>query len=818
MNYIFFLVLLHALPHYSLTTDPVQLAYLYDNLEEDIEIPALISTDSLVLEGTLSIRGGASLYLPKKSWHIRICENNPPDCSGNILLNAQSLDPSFMRNTLGHLLTRELGYPAPITEFVTLSLNGSSMGIYERIERIDREFFQRNGLGWGPIFKSIEPLGRIVCQYSDRSGIHGLEPKRDSDPYRLELLELIENCFAGDVSSLETEEFIALFAVNTAIANRDGIVKNIFLHRFCNRWHVYPWDRDASFGNSPGEYIPGWEESVYMGDIGRFGAGRPLLELQENIVLFNDLMEVSAEIMALQFPHIIDSLRIELRSEIANDPYYEFSPVQFDSICAVLSHDIEARASFLPGVYLADPASRIGNFLIGDCLNMGNQVQMELELLGGDSHGVMLLFSIDRGDEFSCFLPEEPGGAYSYTLNVPHGAYSVQVVFGPRIKPCFLPVYYPSWSFMGNRIRPVPAPGARIALAPLRPEFLLPGTPVWCGENLWVLPVSNTADFSQDLSLCSFRTYPVPGTVFLPESVVVAPEETFYLTNNSGLAENLFPGRVFGDAGSPCPVNCSLFLCDPSWHEMSSWMITDTDTLSLPDLCIIPTEICRAGEHDWIELFNAGDNPAELSGFYLIDSERNASFLSDGLTLQPGEYLVVCENPEGYCHGIEAEILEMSLNRETDSLWLYDSLGKLVFALNWTEFWPGYESGIMYLKSPVFPVSSPFSWASAEPPGTPGLPNPGWSQPSGLTRLRLVSENPCSGAFSLSYETSSETAQLILYDICGRVISELPLPASCEGTLSADFSGTLPSGLYIVSLRSGSGWDSACLTILRDDQ
>lgn len=816
MNNIIFLILMQTLPNYSVTTDPVQLVYLYENPDEDIEIPAMIFTDSLVLEGTLSLRGGASLYLPKKSWHIRLYGNNHSACADHILLNAQFLDPSFMRNTLGHLLTRELGYPAPVTEFVTFSLNGSIMGIYERVERIDREFYQRNNLGFGPLFKSIEPFGRIVCQYADRTGTYGIEPKRDSEPYLLELLSFIENCFAGDVSSLETEEFIALFAVNTAIANRDGIIKNIFLHRFCNRWHVYPWDRDASFGNSPGEYMPGWEESVYMGDMGRFGAGRALLELPENVVLFNELMEISASIMSQHFPEVIDSLRMELREDLADDPFYEYSPAQFDSICAVLSGDIQARASFLSGVYLADPASRIADFQISNCLNMGDHVQIELELLGGDSDGVMLLISVDGNDEFSLFLPEEPGDRYSCTLSIPPGAYCVQVVFGPRIKPCALPVYYPPWSFMGNHLRPVPAPGARVSLAPLQPEYLLPGTPCWCGENLWVLPVRNSADFSQDLSLCSFRTDSVPGTVFLPESTIVAPDETFHLTNNSRLAEDLFPGMVFGDAGSPCPVNCDLSLYDPSWHEIYAWRISQTDTLALPDYQIIPTELCRAGEYDWIELFNAGNTAADLSGMYLLDSDNNTSFLADGIALEPGEYLVLCENPQGDCHGLPSEILELGFNRTADSLRLIDRFGKPVFLLSWNEFWPGYGSGIMYLKSLYAPVSSAFSWASADPPGTPGRPNPGWPVQSHPTRLVLLSENPCSGAFTLSYETVSEASELILYDICGRIVSELPLPASDKGTLSADFSGTLPSGMYILLLRSDSGCDSVSLTILRE--
>ncbi len=38
-------------------------------------------------------------------------------------------------------------------------------------------------------------MGRLVCHFSDTSGIVGLEPKVDSEPYTGEIIELIEACF-----------------------------------------------------------------------------------------------------------------------------------------------------------------------------------------------------------------------------------------------------------------------------------------------------------------------------------------------------------------------------------------------------------------------------------------------------------------------------------------------------------------------------------------------------------------------------------------------------------------------------------------------
>ena len=643
MIFIALLLFQWALPEYSVTVDPVQLEYLYEHSQEELEIPATVTLDTLTSGCTLAFRGGASQYQLKKSWHIRLNKNEPFPCGEHILLSAQSMDASLMRNTLGHMLTRELGYPAPETEFVTLSINGTNMGVYERIERIDRLFYQRNGFGYGPLFKSIDTLGRLVCQYADKTGTYSFEPKIDSEPYKYQLVELIENCFRGDVSSLETEEFIALFAVKTAISNRDAVVKNFYLHLWQGRWHIYPWDRDASFGNTPGEYIPGWTNRYSLDDIRRSGASRALLESWDNVQLLNSFIAASAEIMAEKFPGAVDSIRLEIRDELAEDPYYEYTSAQFDSICTVLSNDIEERASFLSEVYLADSASTIESFEISSCLNLGNQLEFKLEIEGGDPDGVILLLSIDGADEESHYLPEDNDGEYEFTYDVPPGTYSVRMAFGPRIKPCRLPIFYPSWSFKGYQARQVPAPGARVSLAPLEPDYFSPGVPIWCGENLWTFPVTNTADFIQDLSLCSFRIGTPSGTVFLPESILVGAGETFHLTNNASLAGAFYSGQIFGDAGTPYPVNSQLILNDPSWHEMYSWSIENGDSIPAQFPTVIPCEISMGCGPDWIELYNPGGEVADMSGWYLIDSEMNTSFFPNGTSLAPGQLLVVWE-------------------------------------------------------------------------------------------------------------------------------------------------------------------------------
>ena len=803
-----------ALPVYSVSVDPVQLQYLYDHFQDGIEIPAVISRDTLTSECTLSFRGGASLNQVKKSWHIRLTNGNVFPEGEHILLCAQVLDAALMRNTLGHTLTRELGFPATETEFVALSINGTNMGVYERLERVDRRFFERNGFGFGPLFKSITPLARLLPQYAGLSGINGFEPKVDGKPYSDQLVELIEDCFRGDVSSLVVEEFIALYAVKTAIYNRDAVIKNFYLHLWQDRWHIYPWDRDASFGNEPGEYIEGWTTKSGMFDVSRSGVLRALFESWENVQMFNDFVAQSAVIMSEQFPELIDSLRLEIRNDLAEDPYYDYTILQFDSICTVLTEDIQERAIFLEGIYLSDSASVIKDYCISSCLDMRDEIEFTLALEGGDPNGVVLLLSVDGEDEEIHFIPESNDGMYSYVYDVPNGTYSVRVAFGPRIRPWNFPVYYPSWSFKDYSVRAVPAPAARVSLAALEPEYFVFDPPLWCGENLWVLPVVNTADFTQDLSLCSFLVGNPSGSIFFPESVLVEPFEDFYLTNNASLASEIFSGQIFGDAGTSLPVNSEVILNDPAWKEIQRWSLGNSDSVFTQASVVIPSEISMGDGSDWIELYNSGGEEVDLTDWYLLDSEKNTSYFPEGATIAVEDFFVVWED---FLPDMQGAQLDFCLNSTEDSLKLYNNLGDLMIGIGWDSNWPVNETGIIFLTHPFGLFSSQFSWAAIASPGTPGESNPGWEDITSFVNMQLASENPSNGAFCIHYQCSTQPDEALLYDLAGRVVAKIDLPVTLSGSINADFSGRLATGIYVVFLRSSTESNSLRLTVITDD-
>ena len=817
MLILIFILVQGTLPHYEVTVDPIYLQQLIADPQAELEVPATISFNGTSGDCTLAFRGGTSLWCLKKSWHIEVDDPFLFPCGGHILLNAQFRDASLMRNTLGLYITRTLGFPASQTEFVTFSINGSNMGVYERVERVDRLFYERNGLSFGPLFKNVDTMGRLSHHFSDTTGLAGYEPKIDSSPYGNQLLELIEASFREDASSLEVNEILAAFAVHVAIGDNDGIIKNFYLHRSNDLWHYYPWDRDATFGNTwYGEYDSSWVTRRHLGDIGYFGAARGILSLPENLDTFNLLLLQTEEIFENDLPRMVDSIRMLIRDDLALDPYYEYSSSQFDSLCNVMINDIGNRADFLNTISLSEIPPTIEDLSISSCLNMESVIEIELTLNGGNSHAVVCLTSFDGEPGQWLYMEEEEDNEWEIEISVPPGTNSVHFAFGPYGPNDNLPVFFPSWGMREFYQRADPTPSARIALADLSPQFLSPGDPVWCGENLWVLPVTNTASLPQDLSLCRFSLGEPAGNVFLSESILVAPGETFYLSNSSENAEAFYSGfNIYGDAGTPYPAETTLELYDPSWNSMHSWQISSGDSLPGSPGIVIPSEICAGDNSDWVEIYNCSESSIDVSQWYFIDSEMNISLIPEGTSIAPhGLLLAAAETSSFEDVSCPVITLDFGINFETDSLFLYSRLGDRIFCLAWNDQWPIKDTGIMYLKSPQISFACPGSWVVSIPPGSPGKMNPDWSLASDYARIFLTSKNPADGSFSFHYETSASQAEVLLYDLAGRIVSGIDLPGSYAGDVVADFSETLPSGIYILYLRSSAGSASTRLTVL----
>ena len=743
-------------------------------------------------------RGSTSVWFPKKSWRIEVADQDVFGCS-HFLIDAQYRDLSMMRNVLGLKLTEILGMPVPQTEYVTLSINEESPGLYVRVERIDGFFLDRTGIQWGPAFKSVDSIGRFAWFYSDTTGTAGFEPLMDSQPCLSELHELIDLVNTGAPLPLYIDQFLAYWAVSYAIYDTDALIKNFFLLKEGgDYWNIIPWDRDAIFGNSwEGEYNPEWvsQTSLYPFDISALT--HRLLEDEAGRADFAGYLNEVADLMEYELPGMIDSLRTLLTPYIEADPLWQGDVSDFVETCDVLIADLPQRAAtvraaawnFLP-VGVMDISFEMG---IGSA--RGNSIEV-LVTTSAEAYRVVLACAFGNGTMQYRNMTSSAGGIeWEAAVFLPDSQYAAFFTAGTQSisggSPASAWFYFPAYGICDFGNRPTATPVVRRSLALLDPGVLEPLTPVYYGPSLWSLPIINSSGSQQDLSFCCFLLE--SGRLFLPESTLISPGETFYLTCNSELLGYQCPGgQIFGNISEDLVEGKFLTLLDPSWHELENWVLGECDTVPEADHPIVSEVCCSSPGGDWIELYNPSASELDLTGYYLLDGEFNYSPLMPGTFIGPGGFLIVCrdgvsfseENP-GVSSYVEA--LDFGLSSDIDGITLVSNTGLTVQVMMWSpcEGWPFEDNSVIALRLPGAPCGAPSSWVANPLPGSPGAPNPGWPFTGGLSHMNPVYPNPTEGGISFGYDLLGLPAEVLLYDISGRLISRLGFLESAEGVFSS---------------------------------
>ncbi len=128
----------------------------------------------------------------------------------------------------------------------------------------------------------------------------------------------------------------------------------------------------------------------------------------------------------------------------------------------------------------------------------------------------------------------------------------------------------------------------------------------------------------------------------------------------------------------------------------------------------------QSSDEEWIELFNAGADTVDLSGWSLVDGVEFA--FPEGTQLSPGGFLVVAESADALAvlhPGIPViGDFKGRLANSGERLALLDSCGNLVDEVRYRDGgrWPQWADGggsSMELRSPLADNSVPEAWASS---------------------------------------------------------------------------------------------------------
>lgn len=254
-----------GIPSYYLTISEEHLQQLAANESEKLKVPATLTVMDRSCPVNLSYRGAHTRKFAKKSFQIEFLSDQLPSHEREIHLNAEFVDPSYMRNKLSFDFFTEIGALAPMAQHILLFLNKTCAGIYLKLESVDEHFLLNRNLGEGPIYyavnsnanfslfspKTMEVKESLEAGYVRKCGTE------DDDSYLRELvyktITTPQDQFEEEISRiLEIDNYLRWLAGAVCTQNFDGFIHNyaLYRNRETNRFSIIPWDYDATWGRN----------------------------------------------------------------------------------------------------------------------------------------------------------------------------------------------------------------------------------------------------------------------------------------------------------------------------------------------------------------------------------------------------------------------------------------------------------------------------------------------------------------------------------------------------------------------------------------
>ena len=239
---------------------------------------------------------------------------------------------------------------------------------------------------------------------------------------------------------------------------------------------------------------------------------------------------------------------------------------------------------------------------------------------------------------------------------------------------------------------------------------------------------------------------------------------------------------------------------------------------------------------DWIELYNRGNNPIEIGGWYFSDSDTNHKFyIPENTTLDPDGYLVLVEDDSLFTSkfpDVQNYIGEtgFGLSGSGESMKLINGDGQLVDSLEYDDAlpWPVEADGLgatMELKDPSSDNTLGENWQASKEHGTPGAINSSLTGVEENTYTNIPNEfmlsqncpNPFNPATVINYQIAKTSyVTLKIYNMLGQEVTTLYDGMRQPGYYQATFDGSnLASGVYLYKMETDDFVETKKLVLLK---
>jgi spore coat protein CotH len=317
-------------------------------LPERISVPGTFKWNSQVVENVGIRYKGNSSSMPQSPFRrsFLVEFNEFKDGQRFLGLRNVALDNGIQFGSLfsERLVTdilRGVGVKVSRCNYARVHLNGTNVGVYVNVERVDKSFLARYfGSDKGPLFKvdeggpgaDLQYLGSDPAAYQRAFELHSGKAKQ-AYPALIELIKAVSST-ATTADDLKRVMDIDAFLKTTAVMLFAGAFDqytgwqphNYYLYQnpLDRRWSYIPWDLDVGFADQAFGRVPvleGWH-AAWPAPV----PGRPLMEhLVTDTNLLQQYREEAGQILEQWFrPDVLipklHALHAQIRADLALDP------------------------------------------------------------------------------------------------------------------------------------------------------------------------------------------------------------------------------------------------------------------------------------------------------------------------------------------------------------------------------------------------------------------------------------------------------------------------------------------------------------------
>jgi hypothetical protein len=308
--------------------------------------PVKLTYDGLTVDAMVRMKGNWSWNCQKKQFIVSFNEVNPAGRFHGLrklVFDAPWYDRTILHERLAYPFFKKLGLPYSCANNAKVMLNGEYYGVYANVERLDKEYLQRN---------FIEDDGNLYQGGAELKT--NLDINDTSDLTALNAANTIDQLDA----SIDLDEAVAEWAAEAMIPAMDnywaGVEINYYLYHHPSRGFLYlPYDMDLIFGDSayPGGG-PVWPDALISDPITYEHPGwlkEPVLKkVLANPTWCNRFVEELVKARAAYSPSelagLVDTWNGQIAQAVADDTHKTFSTAEHVTAVGDLKAFFTARA------------------------------------------------------------------------------------------------------------------------------------------------------------------------------------------------------------------------------------------------------------------------------------------------------------------------------------------------------------------------------------------------------------------------------------------------------------------------------------------